>query len=80
MKKNNNMLAFAGIGFELLALVLGALFVGKGLDEQMGTNGVWTAGLLLVCLSSWTFHFVILLKRFQAQVDAESEEDQDEKR
>ncbi|MEZ4870999.1 MAG: hypothetical protein R2827_01895 [Bdellovibrionales bacterium] len=74
---NKGLYIFIGLGFELAALVIGALIIGEKLDKQFGLNGLGSAGLLMVCFFSWVFHFVVLLKRFQAQLEDESGPEQD---
>jgi hypothetical protein len=69
MKKG---LVFLGMGFELLGLILGGLYLGKAIDEQMGWPGYGVALLVVVCMVSWMIHLIFLLKRFMA----DSEDDQ----
>ena len=57
-------LVFVGMGFELLGLVIGALYLGQIIDKYMGWSGYAVAGLLIVVMISWVLHLVVLLKRF----------------
>ena len=65
---------FIGMGFELLGVTLGALYLGKFIDERYGFNGIGTAGLCFIVLIGWLYHLVILLKRYM-----EIEEKKDDK-
>lgn len=53
-----------GIGFELLALVLGALFLGQAIDKHFGWPGYGVAVMVVGVLAGWVYHLVILLKKF----------------
>ena len=61
---NKKALVFAGMGFELVGLILVGLYVGQYLDEKFNLGGIGTAGLAMLVLASWLWHLVILLKRF----------------
>lgn len=61
---NKKALVFAGMGFELVGLILVGLYVGQLLDEKFSLGGLGTAGLAMLVLASWLWHLVILLKRF----------------
>lgn len=71
MKKG---IVFLGSGFELVGMVLAALFVGSKLDDYLGTSGVYVGVCLLLFMAVWTFHFVVLLKRYMADLEKEEEE------
>lgn len=57
-------MVFVGMGFELLGVTLGALYLGEIVDKHYGLNGIGTAGLCLLVLVGWLYHLVILLKRY----------------
>lgn len=57
-------LVFLGMGFELLGLILGGLYLGQIIDKTMGWPGYGVAMLVVACLASWLFHLVFLLKKF----------------
>ncbi len=63
-----------GMGFELLGLMLGALFVGQAVDKHFGWNGYGVALFVVVVMTSWMYHLIVLLKQFMTKVD-----DRDEK-
>ena len=62
--KSNKALVFAGMGFELFAVVLGALLIGPIIDEYLGVNKVGTLILLLMCIIGWLIHFVHLIQLY----------------
>ena len=64
MKKG---LVFMGMGFELLGLILGGLYLGKLIDEHMGWPGYGVAVCAIAVLLSWLVHLFVLLKRFMEE-------------
>ena len=70
-----NPLIFAGIGFELLGLVLAALYIGQAVDKQMNWPGYGVAGFVVLGLVSWLSHLVFLLKKFMKEDDGTSTKD-----
>ena len=66
MAQPNRMVAFVGIGFELIGLLLGGAFLGQYLDREFGVAGLWTAGMVILGLVGWLVHLVILLKGYQS--------------
>ncbi len=70
-------IVFMGLGFELLGLILGALFLGQTIDDLYHLNGYGVAVLVIVVMLSWMYHLFILLKRFMRE--AENERDRNPK-
>lgn len=66
MKKG---LVFLGMGFELLGLILGGLYIGGAIDAHMGWPGYGVAFLVVICMVSWMIHLIVLLKRFMADTE-----------
>ncbi len=62
-------LVFIGMGFELLGLILGGLYLGQIVDKAMGWPGYGLAMIVVACLVSWIVHLVFLLKRFMNEPD-----------
>ena len=60
-----------GLGFELLGLILGALFLGQAIDDRYNLNGYGIAVLVIVVMFSWMYHLFILLKRFMKEAQNE---------
>jgi hypothetical protein len=63
IKNKLQTIVFVGIGFELVGLVLAAIFVGQRLDEG-SKGGLWTVGLIFSALVIWIIHLVILSRKF----------------
>ncbi|MBT4760199.1 MAG: hypothetical protein HOO06_00755 [Bdellovibrionaceae bacterium] len=60
---------FIGLGFELLVLVLGGLYIGEKVDQIYDLGGYGVLIVLAACLISWTVHFVFLIKKFMADAE-----------
>lgn len=60
---NNKSMVFMGMGFELVILILGAAYLGRYVDEKLGWGGYATMGFIVLCMVSWFYHLVVLLKR-----------------
>lgn len=60
----NNGMVFVGMGFEIVAAILGAIYVGGLIDHQFGWNGMATISLIILFFIGWVVHIVVLLKRF----------------
>ncbi|MGE0526505.1 MAG: hypothetical protein AB7G93_02130 [Bdellovibrionales bacterium] len=66
-------LVFFGVGFELVALCIGGIFLGGEIDKYMGwSGGGGTVALILILLIGWFIHLFILLRRFDQDVDPNS--------
>lgn len=61
MKKG---LVFMGMGFELVGLIFGCLYLGQMLDKQMHWPGYGVALFVIAGLISWMVHLIYLLRRF----------------
>lgn len=57
-----NYLVFAGMGFELVGLIVACLFIGQWFDEKYGTKGLGVAGFSILALVGWLVHLIQLLK------------------
>ena len=53
-----------GMGFELLGMILGGLFIGELVDKQMHWPGYGVAITVVACLVGWMVHLVYMLKKF----------------
>lgn len=58
----NRYLVFAGIGFELIALILGAIYLGKYLVEEQGMSDWIKAVLIVVAFVVWFISLIVKLK------------------
>jgi len=71
---NKQGIVFAGMGFELVGLMLASVYVGQAIDKKMGWSGYSMAGLMMLSLLAWIVHIVILLGK--EEKEALSAEDQ----
>lgn len=60
----NKGLVFLGMGFELLGLILGGLYVGQTIDKVMKWPGYGVALMVICGLISWLIHLIFMLKKF----------------
>jgi len=58
-------LIFASIGFELVGIMLGTIYLGQAIDKTYQTKGMALIALMLIGLASWLTHVILLLRRFQ---------------
>ncbi len=56
-------LIFAGMGVELIGIILACLYVGQMIDEKYQTKGLALAGLPMLGLAGWIYHIVLLTKQ-----------------
>jgi len=61
------MAAFIGIGFEIIGLLVAAVFVGQYLDEKYQAKGLIMAGFIVLALTGWLIHLVAMLKNFERE-------------
>jgi F0F1-type ATP synthase assembly protein I len=65
-RSSSQWLVFLGSGFELLGVMIGAIWLGPLLDEHFDTKPLFLLLLMGVGFCSWLFHFIVLLRRVQA--------------
>jgi F0F1-type ATP synthase assembly protein I len=71
----NRYLVFSSIGFELLGIMLGSIYLGDAIDAHYGTKGVALIALMLIGLAGWLMHVIMLLKQIEKnQPKSDSEE------
>lgn len=56
-------LVFAGMGVELIGIILTCLYVGQLIDQTYHTKGLALAGLPMLGLGGWIYHIVVLARR-----------------
>lgn len=59
----NKYMLFIGIGFELIGLIVAAVFAANWLEARYPSKGMITAGLVLLALVGWFVHIMVLLKQ-----------------
>lgn len=56
-------IAFAGMGIELISLILGSIFLGQKIDDHFKLPGYATVVVLLIVLVGWFVRLLYLLRR-----------------
>ena len=62
-KKKQKLTVFAGLGFEVIGLMLGSVFVGKSLDSYFQTGGLAVVILILLSFIVWLYHVIHMSKK-----------------
>ena len=75
MKSDNGKkgLVFMGMGFELVALILGGQVIGELLDNKYNLNGLGVGGMIILVMIGWFYHLLVMLKPFME--DNETDDD-----
>ncbi len=73
--KNAKYLVFVGIGVELFAYTMTALFLGKRIDEYFSTKGLFTALLIFVFGGFWFYRIMAVLKKMSNKGASPNEKD-----
>ena len=63
--KNNKYIVFTAMGFELVGLMIAALYLGKKIDESYNLKGLGLIGLSIFALAGWLVHIVSLAKQIE---------------
>ncbi len=61
----NKYIIFAGMGLELIGIMLGCLFVGQKLDQAYDLKGLAMIGLSAAGLTGWLIQIVRLTKNIE---------------
>lgn len=61
---------FMGMGFELVGLVIGCIYLGSVIDERFQWRGYATVGLIVISMVGWIVHLIVLLKRYQQNLSS----------
>ena len=69
-----NYMIFVGMGFEITALIIGSVYLGKALDNHWGTKGYFVAGLIVVSLIGWITRVLFLLAKIQKEEESKERE------
>lgn len=67
----NKYILFIGIGFELIGLIVVAIYVSAWLEEKYPSKGTITAGMILLALVGWFIHIFVLLKKVSTEKQKE---------
>lgn len=63
----NKYIVFAGVGFELVGLIVIGVYAGEYLEQIKPTKGLWVAGLIVLSLVGWMIQLVYMLKNTEKQ-------------
>ena len=63
----NKYILFIGIGFELIGLIVVAIYASAWLEERYPSKGTITAGMILLALVGWFIHIFVLLKKVSTE-------------
>lgn len=63
----NKYIVFAGVGFELVGLIVVSVYAGEYLEKIRPTKGLWVAGLILLSLVGWMIQLWYMLKKTEKQ-------------
>ena len=59
----NKYIVFSAMGFELVGIMLGCLYIGQLIDENYGWKGMGIVSFSVLGLAGWLIHIVQLSKR-----------------
>ncbi|PWU19599.1 MAG: hypothetical protein C5B49_05505 [Bdellovibrio sp.] len=60
-------IVFAGMGFELVGLIIACLFIGQWLDERFSLKGLGVISFSVLGLVGWLVHLLQMLKLLEKQ-------------
>ncbi len=64
---NSKYLVFAGMGVELIGIILACLYIGQMLDEKYGLKGLAMIGLSVCGLAGWIYHIILMTQKFDKE-------------
>jgi len=60
-------IVFAGIGIELVGIMISSIYLGQIIDNTYQTKGLGLIALSFIGLASWMTHVIMLLRRFEKE-------------
>lgn len=72
---NPKLLIFSAMGMELVGAVLGAVWLGRWLDDEYDLKGAGVLILSIAALVGWLIHIVVLLRRLERQEEETPKKD-----
>jgi hypothetical protein len=68
-KEKSKGVAFVAVGFELVGLMLGSLFIGQKIDKYYGWPGWALTGLSMLALAGWLTRVVYMAQKMTENGD-----------
>lgn len=68
-------IVFAGMGFELVGIMMASIYLGDIIDKNYQTKGLGMAGLMFLGLASWLTHVIVLARRFEKENSNDKEKE-----
>jgi F0F1-type ATP synthase assembly protein I len=69
----NKYIVFAAMGFELVGVMLGCLYIGQLIDQKWNLKGLGIIGFSILGLAGWIIHIVQMSKQIENVKDEESQ-------
>jgi hypothetical protein len=60
---------FMSMGFEIVGIVIFAIYFGRWLDTRYDLNGMGVAGTMLLGFVGWFAHVIVVARMLQAKDD-----------
>jgi hypothetical protein len=61
--QKNKWIVFVGIGIEIVAITMAAVWSGEWLDLQLDSKNTFTIVLPLIGLAGWIYHVIAMVKK-----------------
>lgn len=66
-------LVFAGLGMEIIGMMIGSVIVGQEIDKLMGWNGYYSViVLMLASFGVWVWHIIAIARKFMQDVNQDA--------
>jgi F0F1-type ATP synthase assembly protein I len=62
-KKKRQLTVFSGLGFEVIGLMLGSVFMGRQIDDYLDTGGLAIVILIILSFIVWLMHVIHMAKK-----------------
>lgn len=66
---NSKYLIFAGMGLELVGIMVACLYLGQKLDQTYHLKGLAMVGLSIIGLAGWLIQIIKLSQKLDKQAD-----------
>jgi len=62
-KQKQQLMVFAGLGFEVVGLMMGSVVIGSVVDDYMKWQGTATMVLIILSFILWLYHIIFMAKK-----------------